>query len=57
MQDQPREHLLGRVERQILTGTLLFEIANEPQRVAVIENAGGFRIAAKRLEQLAVGRV
>ena len=57
MNDQPGEHLLRRVERDILTGTVVLEIANEARGVAVVQRADSMRITPKRLEQLAVRRI
>lgn len=55
--DQPGEHLLCGVERNILTGTVLLEIANEAGGVAVVQRANSVRITSKRSEQLGVGRI
>lgn len=55
--DQPGERLLRRVERGILSGTVLLEVANEVGGVAVVKRADSMRIAPERLEQLGVGRI
>lgn len=57
MNDQPGEHLVRRVERNILASTVLLEIANEAGGVAVVKRAGSMRITPKRVEQFGVVRI
>ncbi len=54
MHDQPREHLLHHVERDLLTGAFLPEVANQAQRVAVVEHADRVRLTPQRLQQLGI---
>jgi hypothetical protein len=55
--NQPREHLVCRIEGNVLAGTVLLEVTHAAQRVPVIEHTDNLRIAPQQLKELAVALV
>lgn len=55
--DQAREDLLRGVERNLLARTFVLEVADEPQRVAVVENSDHLGLASESLQKFLVAPV